>query len=449
LTSSLGDILWGMPTVFLLLTTGVFFTVGTRFFVIRHPMITLKAVLVGLFKSRAKSHLAIAPYEALCTALAGTLGTGNMAGTAAAIALGGPGAVFWMMVCALFGMMTKAAECTLAVHFRVKTENGFAGGAMYYMRDGLGGVWELIASIFALAMAAAALGTTAVQPYMMAASVKSAFGISETVTILVSLLLCAAVIFTGSKGASKFCAFMTPLLCLLYIGGCLAVIIINRSAIPNAIYSIVSEAFAPSSAAGGITGAAIKKAMSEGFSKSTFTHEAGMGAAPMVHAAADTNSSAAQGLFGAVEVFIDTIVICFLTALAILSCNEKIWKNGAPGINITMSAFESVLGQTGTALIAVCCVLFAFSTMVGWIFEFETSMRWIFGEHPIIYRCVYLLPSLFVIRKNPLWIWELVNICTGLVTIPNTVAILLLSGVFFDIFNDFRTKMISKNICKK
>lgn len=443
MTSSLGDILWGMPTVFLLLITGAFFTLGTKFFIIRHPIVTLKAVLGGLFKKGQKSHSAISPYEALCTALAGTLGTGNMAGTAAAIALGGPGAVFWMMVCAMFGMMTKAAECTLAVHFRVKTERGFTGGAMYYMRDGLGGIWKFIATFFALAMAAAALGTTAVQPYMMAVSVKNAFGVNETATVLVSSLLCAAVIFTGSKGASRFCAFMTPLLCLLYICGCCAVLIINNDAVPNALSRIINEAFSPSSAAGGLAGAAMKKAMSEGFSKSTFTHEAGMGAAPMVHASADASSSAEQGLLGAVEVFVDTIIICFLTALVILSGGEI--QSNSPGIEITMNAFESALGYTGAVLVSVCCVLFAFSTMVGWIFEFETSMRWVFGDHPIIYRCMYLIPPLLTAQKSPEWIWQLVDICTGLVVIPNTVAILLLSDVFLGIFNEFGSKRIKNH----
>lgn len=441
----LGEALWGMPTVFLLLFVGIFFTVGTKAFIFLHPVLTVKEVFSSLFGGSSQNKTVISPFEALCTALAGTLGTGNMAGTAAAIALGGPGAVFWMMVCALFGMMTKCAECTLAVHFRQKTKRGYVGGAMYYMRDGLGGAWRFIATGFAAAMALSSLGTTAVQPYMMASSIEKAFGIEPAATVTAASFLCAAVIFTGSRGSAKFCSLITPLLCFLYVGGCFAALFIQRGEILHALALIVTEAFSPAAAAGGVSGAAIRKAMSEGFSKSTFTHEAGMGAAPMVHATADCSCGASQGMLGAVEVFVDTLVICLLTALVILTAGDISEFGKTPGIEMTMEAFKSVLGEYGEIMISICCVLFAFSTMVGWIFEFETSMRWIFGEHPIIYRILYLLPPILVTGKSPEWIWHLADVCTGLVVIPNAVAIMLLSGEFFPLFNSYCQKIKAKD----
>ena len=435
------ELLWGPFTVFLLFAAGIVFSMGTGFFILRHPLFLLRETALSLFYSPQKRETAISPFEALCTALAGTLGTGNMAGTAAAIALGGPGAIFWMMVCALLGMMTKAAECTLAVRFRTRLPQGeYRGGAMYYMRDGLGGPWKAAAFVFTAAMAVSALGTTAVQPYTMAAAVETAFGLPKAVTIAAASLLCARVIFFGSRGIARFCAWMTPLLCILYTGGCIAAIWIHRDAVLPALSLILRCAFSKEAAMGGAAGAGLRRAISIGFSKSTFTHEAGMGSASIVHASADARHPAAQGLLGAAEVFVDTLVICMLTALVILTAGEKIWMSGAAGIDLTMAAFRASLGVWGDCLIAVCSVLFAFSTMVSWSFEFETSMEWLFGRHPLLYRALYILPPFAVAGLDPSAVWQLVDFCTGIVVIPNVTALLLLSGVFFRLFDEYVSK---------
>jgi len=424
--------LWGLPTVVLLLAVGAVLTVRTRGFFLFHPHALLREL----------AHPArggISPFAALCTALAGTLGTGNMAGTAAAIALGGPGAVLWMMVCALLGMTTKAAECALAVRYRRRdASGGFCGGAMYYMRDGLGGVWRGIASVFAAAMAVSALGTMAVQPAVLAQAAQQAFGVPQGVSAATAVALCAAVLFRGRGGAARACTVLMPALCTLYLGMSFWAIWVHRAALPQAVALIFTGAFSPRAAAGGLSGAAVRRAMSVGFSKSTFTHEAGMGSAPMVHAAADARCPAAQGLLGAAEVALDTLVICALTAFVILTAGEGVWRGAEPGIGITLAAFRRTFGAASDGLLAICIALFAFSTMIGWIFEFETCAAWLFGPHPTLCRIVYLLPPLFVVGMGAGELWALVDVCTGIVTVPNAVALLLLGGAFAETVREYR-----------
>lgn len=443
--AALADTLWGPFSIALLAFAGILFSCGTGWFLLRHPFFPLREAWRSLF-SHPDSPQKISPFEALCTALAGTLGTGNMAGTAAAIALGGPGAVFWMMVCALLGMATKAAECTLAVLYRQTLPDGsYTGGAMYYMKDGIGGIFQPIAFLFAGAMALSALGTTAVQPYTMADSVETAFHIPRGVTIALSAVLCTYVLFRGKKGITRFCTRMTPALCLLYVLGALIALFLHRAQLPAALASILQEAFLPSAAAGGTAGYTLRCVIAQGFSKSTFTHEAGMGSAAMIHAAANVKHPAAQGMLGAAEVFIDTPVICLLTALVILTAGPDVSLAGEPGIGLTMAAFRTSLGVWGDRLIAVCCVLFAFSTMVSWSFEFETSMRYLLGEKPRLYRTLYALSPVLTVFFDARSIWNLVDVCTGLVVIPNVLALVLLSGRFFPLFTAYcRTALSAK-----
>lgn len=444
--NTLAGYLWGVPMIALLLVTGVYLTLRTSFYQISNMGYILRNTL-GTILRREKAvdqkelPGVLTPFQAISTALAGTVGNGNIAGVATAIAAGGPGAVFWMWVVAVLGMMTKMAEVTLALHYREVREDGTTyGGPMYYIEKGLGLSWKPLAIFFAVSTVIGSLGTAVwVQPHTMGVALKGALGIPPIVTSIVASALTGLVIIGGFKRIGRFCEFITPFMCLAYIVGGLVVILGNASRIPEAFGLIFRYAFTPSAATGGFVGATVARAMRMGMARGMFSNEAGMGSSPMVHATVVTDHPARQGLWGAFEVFVDTIVVCTITALAIMC--SGVWSTGLSGVELTVKAFESVWGGIGTAVVTLGVVLFAYSTMVGYAFEYETSLNYLFGQKVIPFmRIVYLIPPIIAAGVSLDLAWTVVDLSTGLMGVPNLIALLALAGVFVNLLKDFRKR---------
>lgn len=443
----LGNTLWGPPTMVLIFIIGLLFSIKTNFFQVRKIGYILKNTLFKIFKKEENQGEGVmTPMQAVSTALAGTVGNGNIAGVATAIAIGGPGSIFWMWMVAILGMMTKMVEVSLAVHYREKDEQGnFYGGPMYYIEKGLGPKWKPLAKFFALMMVIGALGTAVfVQPHTMSAAMKNIFNIPPVVTVTLSVILTGVVVIGGFKRIGEFCEKITPAMCLLYIIASLGIIFYNIDRIPEIFGLIFTYAFKPMTAVGGFAGSTIMITMQRGISRGMFSNEAGMGSAPMVHATAITDHPIRQGLFGAFEVFADTIVICTMTALVILSSGTEIWASGLNGVDLTMAAFRTLYGNAGSALIGISVLLFAYSTMVGYAIEYETSVVYLFGQKSVrFFRWIYLIPPFLTLGRPTELIWTVVDISTGIEAIPNLFALFMLSGVFIKLFNDFVNNKMS------
>ncbi|MGB9867600.1 MAG: alanine/glycine:cation symporter family protein [Bacillota bacterium] len=433
--------LWGTPMMVLIFVTGMWFSIRTKLFQVTHIGYVLRNTFFKIFtKDRLRGEGLMTPFQAISTALAGTVGNGNIAGVATAIAVGGPGAVFWMWVVAVLGMMTKMVEVSLAVHYRCSDEKGnYYGGPMYYIEKGLGPRRKPLARFFALMMIIGALGTAVfVQPHTMSTAMESIFGIPPLLTTSVAVALTAVVIIGGFKRIGQFCEKLVPFMCGLYILGALGIILVNYSRIPEVLGMIFRYAFQPAPAVGGFAGASVALAMRRGMARGMFSNEAGMGSAPMVHATAITDHPIRQGLYGVFEVFTDTIVICTMTALAILTSAPGIWYSGLNGVELTLKAFDHIYGPLGSVIVGLGVLVFAYSTMVGYAVEYETSVVYLLGPGALeLFRIIYLVPPFIAVSKPVELIWTVVDICTGIEGIPNMLALLMLSGVFIRLFTDF------------
>ena len=435
LNSAVNSFVWGPPMLFLLVGTGVYLTIGTNFFSILKLGYVLKNTLLKIFSKDQSGEGEITPFQAVATALAATVGTGNIAGVATAIALGGPGAVFWMWVSAIFGMTTKFGEVVLSINFREKTEDGrFVGGPMYYIANGLNMKW--LATIFAIFGALAAFGIgNMVQSNSVAASLQESFNISPLVTGLVLAVLTALVILGGIKRIGSVTEKLVPGMATIYILGAIFIIIMNGSHIPEAFGLIFGNAFTGTAAVGGFAGSTLAMAVRFGVARGVFSNEAGLGSAPIAHAASTTDHPVRQGLWGVFEVFMDTIVICTLTALAILV--SGLWNTGVTGAALTTQAFdEAILG--GGYIVSIGIMLFAFSTILGWSYYGERCAEYLFGVKAIVpYRIIWI-PFVVIGAIGGLeFIWDLADTMNGLMAIPNLVGILLLSGTVIRLTKEF------------
>lgn len=365
INAAVNNVVWGIPMLVLLLAVGVYLTVGTGFFQITKFGYAMKNTILAVFRDksvvRSSDHKAISQFQALATALAATVGTGNIVGVATAIAAGGPGAIFWMWVSAFFGMMTKYAEIVLGIYFRHKNEEGeWVGGPMYYIEKGLHQKWlSILFCVFCL-FASFGIGSIA-QVNGISTAMQSSFHVPEFVTGIIVCALTAVIIIGGMKRIVTVTEKFVPVMALLYIAGALAVIVANYRNILPALSEIFTGAFQLRSVSGGVMGYAIARAMRYGFARGVFSNEAGLGSSVLVHSSADVKEPVLQGLWGIFEVFFDTIVICTLTALAVLTTGAHT-VSGLEGVNITMYAFENVFGRFGSYIVSVGLVLFAFST---------------------------------------------------------------------------------------
>lgn len=443
INSTINSLVWGPYMLVLLVGTGVYFTLRTNFFQIRKFGYTLKETLMKMFsKTEDLEEGEITPFQALSTALAATVGTGNIAGVATAIALGGPGAVFWMWVSALFGMMTKFAEVVLSIQYREKNDDGdWVGGPMYYIRNGLNIKW--LASLFAILGAFAAFGIgNMVQSNSVAESINATFGVPHWITGAVLALGAALVIFGGIGRIAKVTERLVPLMAVFYIIGGLVIVIINSANIPSAFSAIFTGAFSSKSVVGGVAGVAVMNAVRFGIARGVFTNEAGLGSGPIAHAAAKTDHPVRQGLWGIFEVFVDTIVICTITALAIITTGAWTHTDAAgealTGAALTTEAFNMGLPGPGGVIVSIGILLFAFSTILGWSYYGEKCAEFLFGSKVTkIYRIVWI-PLIFLgTIANLELVWNLADTMNGLMAVPNLIGILGLSGVVFKLVKEF------------
>lgn len=430
INSFLNGVVWGPVMLAVLLGIGLYFSVRTGFFQVRRFGYMLRHTVGGLFGGKNKSSKAgISPFQAVSTALAGTLGTGNIVGVSTAIISGGPGAIFWMWVSAVLGMMTKYAEVFLAIKFRRKNKRGeYVGGPMYYIEDGL--KLKPLAVLFALFCICASFGIgNMTQSNSVSAALYESFNVSSAVTGVVLALFAAAVIIGGIKRIGKFAEKLVPLMSVIYILFALIVLVINHDKIIPAFRTIFDYAFNPASIAGGNAGYLVSVGIKYGVSRGVFSNEAGLGSAPIAHAAVETDSPVRQGLWGMFEVFFDTIICCTITALVIITSGD--WNKGENGAALTLEAFSKSLGGISQYVISISMVFFAFCTILGWSYYGEKCVEYLFGKKQmvLIYRVIYIAFIVVGATQSLELIWSVADTLNGLMAIPNIAALILLSSV--------------------
>lgn len=443
------NIVWGPGMLVLLVGTGIYLTIGLRFFTFRNFGVGLKNLWLGRKSRSSKGE--ITPFNALMTALAADIGTGNIVGVATAIAIGGPGALFWMWVTALVGMATKFSEVLLAVHFREKTPAGnWVGGAMYFIKNGLGPKWKWLGGFFAFFGIIACIGTGAmVQGNAIGSMTQANLGIPNLLTAVVLFVLVGVVLVGGVKRIGNVAGKIVPIMAVVYVVLALTVIILNIQHVPSVFMHVIKEAFTPTAAQGGFAGATVMIAIRMGMARGIFSNEAGLGTAPMAHAAATTASPLEQASIGMLDTFIDTIIVCSMTGFAILVADIW-WQTGAGQINagtLTSAAFEHALPHFGAVAVTICLMFFAFTTTLGWCVYGERCAIYFFGDKAQIpFRVIYCIAvPVGVLAKLDL-VWLLADTCNALMAIPNLIGILLLSPVLFKLLKeDQKTDTIFKH----
>ena len=414
---------WGPPMLILLVGTGLYLTVILRGLQFRKLGHALKLV----FHKEDKADGDISHFAALTTALAATVGIGNIVGVATAISLGGPGAVFWMWVTGLVGMATKYAEAMLAVKYREEGENGMRGGPMYYISKGVGLPW--LGSLFAVFTIGAAFGIgNMTQANSAAAAVEQVFGVETSTTGFVLMVLTGLVLIGGIRSIGRFTSMLVPFMIVAYLGAAFTVIGINIDEVPAAFHLIFWHAFNPIAAGGGFAGAAVAAAIRYGVARGVFSNESGLGSAPIAAAAARTNDPVKQALVSMTQTFIDTLVVCTATALVILTATA--WQDGVKANILTSVSFAETLGMTGTYIVAIATALFAFSTLIGWSYYGEKALEYLLGEKAIIvFRVVFVAAAIVGATRELKFVWDFSDLMNGLMAIPNLIGILLLSKV--------------------
>lgn len=425
--NQIDSIVWGPWLLILLVGTGVFLSCRLGFL----QVMKLPRALKLIFFARNKGDGDIDSFKALCTALAATVGTGNIVGVATAIKLGGPGALFWMWLAAFFGMATKFSEGCLAVKFRqVDDQGNIAGGPMYYIEMGLGKKWKPLAVAFALfGIMTAMLGSgTTTQMNAIVSSVNAGFGVSTYITCAIVTILVAIITFGGLQSISKTASKIVPAMAVIYFIITVIFLIMNASEVPHAVGEVISGAFNGTAAAGGFAGAGIMLTIRSGIARGLYSNESGLGSAPIVAAAAKTKWPAEQGLISMTGTFIDTIIICTLTGLTIIV--SGVWTGTTNGAEMTQAAFATTYGSLAPFILTISLTLFAFTTIIGWNYYGERCWEYLFGTKTIkLYRIGYIaiLASAVFLKLEA--IWSLADIVNGLMAIPNLIALLGLSGV--------------------
>ena len=425
---------WGPVMLALLLGTGLYLSLGLRFMTVRKIPLALRLLLQG---RKGAGDGDISPFSALMTSLSATIGTGNIAGVATAVALGGPGALFWMWITALVGMATKYAEAVCAVTFREQDEKGnYSGGPMYYIRNGLHRRWHWLAYAFALFGSLAGFGiANTVQSNSVSQALNSAFTIPPLATGLVLMVLVGAVVVGGIKRISSVASYLVPIMAMAYILLSVIVILLNLDAVPAAIVTIVDSAMTGSAAAGGFAGATVWAALRFGVARGIFSNEAGLGSAPIAHAAARTNQPVQQGMIAMLGTFIDTLVVCTMTGLVIVIMD--VLPSGESGATLTSMAFASAF-PGGEYIVTLGLCLFAFTTMIGWSFYGERCVVFLVGTRGILpFRILWVLaiPVGTLVQLDLVWL--IADTLNAFMAIPNLIALLLLAPLVFKITKDY------------
>lgn len=459
---AVNDFIWGVPAMVCIIGVGLLLSFRTRFLQIRKFPYAMRTTAGRMFRKKDASDGSMTPFQAVCTALAGTVGTGNIAGVAGAIAIGGPGAVFWMWCSALLGMCTKFAEVTLAVHFRERSKTGeWVGGPMYYIKNGLGRHWQFLAVLYSLFGALTVFGTgnatqvntivTAIDTALTQYNVIGADHI-PTVNLVIGILcamLVAMVLLGGIKRIGSVSEKLVPFMALLYVLLGLGVVVLNITRLPEVLASIVVGAFNPKAFTGGAIGS-LFISMQRGVSRGIFSNEAGLGTGSIAHACADTKKPVKQGVFGIFEVFVDTIVICTLTALVILCSGTAVNYGTMAGADLTISGFTTTYGSWASIFSAVALCCFAFSTIIGWGLYGSRFVEFLFRTSKAVrpFLVIYSFVAILGATVNLDLLWNIADTFNGLMSIPNLIALLLLSGTVVKLTKEFFAKVDGRKLKK-
>ena len=451
--SAVNNFIWGIPAMICIIGTGLLLTFRTGFLQITSFKTAMKSTIGKVFDRKKAGEGAMSPFQAVCTALAGTVGTGNIAGVAGAVAIGGPGAVFWMWCSAFLGMCTKFAEVTLAIHYREKNENGeYIGGPMYYIKNGLGKNWEWMAALYAIFGVLTVFGTgNATQVNTIISSVNTALLSFNLVTesqlprlnLIIGIgiaCLVAVVLLGGVKRIGQVTERLVPFMAVLYILLALGVILLNIQNIPAVFVSIFKGAFTPAGVTGGVIGS-MCISLKKGVSRGIFSNEAGLGTGSIAHACSDTDNAVQQGYFGIFEVFMDTIVICTMTALVILCSGIPVGYGQAAGAELTIAGFTATYGSWVSVFTACAMCCFAFSTIIGWGLYGSRCMEFVFRSGSVKpFLLAYSLVSIVGATMNLGLMWDIAETFNGLMAIPNLIALIMLSGVVAGLVKEEKAK---------
>lgn len=450
INSAVNNFIWGVPAMICIIGVGLYLSIRTNFLQIRKFPYAMKITLGRMLKKREASDGALTPFQAVCTALAATVGTGNVAGVAGAIAIGGPGAIFWMWISALLGMCTKFSEVTLAVHFRERNKDGdYVGGPMYYIKNGLKKHWHWLAYLFSAFGVLTVFGTgNATQVNTITTAIDSALYnynlISEdgaaTLNLIIGIVLAgliALILLGGIKRIGQVTEKLVPFMAIMYILLALGVIVVHVGAVPAVFSAIIRGAFDPAAVTGGAVGSFFMS-MKKGVSRGIFSNEAGLGTGSIAHACADTRKPVKQGFFGIFEVFVDTIVICTLTALVILCSGVPVGYGAAAGAELTISGFTSVYGGWVSIFTAVAMCCFAFSTIIGWGLYGARCIEFLFSAKVIRpFMIAYSLVAILGATVDLGLLWSIAETFNGLMSIPNLIGVFLLSGTAITLTKEY------------
>ena len=451
--AAVNNFVWGIPAIICIIGVGLYLSIRTGFIQVRKFPLAMKQTIGKVFEKKEAKYGAMTPFQAVCTALSATVGTGNIAGVAGAIAIGGPGAVFWMWVSAFLGMCTKFSEVTLAVHFREKNEKGeYVGGPMYYIKNGLGPKWKWLAILFSVFGVFTVFGTgNATQVNTIATAINSALlnydlinesnvVVSNWIIGIVIMILVACVLLGGIKRIGKVTEKLVPFMAILYIILAVGVVLLNIKNVPGVFADIFYGAFHPAAVTGGVVGSFFTS-MTKGVSRGIFSNEAGLGTGSIAHACADTGKPVEQGFFGIFEVFADTIIICTLTALVILCSGTPVVFGDAAGAELTISGFTSAYGNWVSVFTAVAMCCFAFSTIIGWGLYGARCAEFIFSSKIVKpFMVLYSMVAVVGATVDLGLVWSIAETFNGLMVIPNLIAVLLLSGTVFKLVKEYFKK---------
>lgn len=443
LLNSINAVVWGPPMLVLILGVGLFLSIGLKMMPVLRIAMGFKLMLKGTrARDGEESEGEIPPFQALMTALSATVGTGNIAGVATAIFLGGPGALFWMWMSALVGMGTKFSEAVLAVRFREVDENGnHTGGPMYYIKNGLGPRWAWLGTAFALFGCVAAFGAgNTVQTNSIADVLQADFSIPTWLTGIVIMVLVGLVLIGGVRRIGRVAAALVPAMTIFYLVAGLAALLFNATAVPGAIVTVIESAFTPVAAQGGFAGAAVWAAIRFGVARGIFSNEAGLGTAPIAHASAQTKEPVRQGLIAMLGTFIDTIIICSITGLTIVI--SGLWTTGVSGAALTSAAFTQSVPVLGEYVVPVALAIFAFTTILGWSYYGERCAEFLFGNRAVkAYRAIWVLvlPIGAVVSLDIVWL--MADALNAMMAIPNLIALALLSPVVFRLTREYFARL--------
>lgn len=449
INGAINSFVWGPIMLALLVGTGVYLTIRTGCIQVRWFGYIMKNTVGSLFRKDDKKEGGknLTPFQAVTTALAGTVGTGNIAGVTGAIFVGGPGAVFWMWVSAFFGMCTKYAEIALAMKYRITDEKGVhKGGPMYYIENGLGKNWKPLAVIFAIlgGLASFGIGNIA-QSSEIAGAMKGLVGLNPLITGILLAVIIAFVLVGGVKRIGQVTSYMVPFMAMFYIAAGIIVIVMKINMVPAVLVNIVTSAFSFEAVGGGVFGYAIMVAMKQGFARGVFSNEAGLGSAPIAHAASSTEDPAEQAIWGVFEVFIDTIVICTITAMTVLLSGIELGPDALSAYAskgaAAVYAFNSILpGTIGGLIIQISLLFFALSTILSWSYYGERCWGYISNNNKIVnavYKVIFILFCIVGATGSGTLMWDIADTLNGMMAIPNLIALLFLSGVVVNITKDY------------